>query len=496
MRMMPRGADAPPARGAAGGRAPGGLGLALAATLGGGAAAAQAPPPPVRFVTGDGSRVLLLPGTGPPVVHWAIASPCGPLVDPETAPGLAAACALVSLAGTWQTGSFDARREAAALAALDAAEADLASAPRTDGKAPDALVTRADELRAAAGRLADPLAWRRVMLAAPVIDLRVATHEGAAVLSLTTMPTAVPSVAKLLLERREHQALRGVRGAFETARERATAVWDADPLAPLRAEALALAFPGSPLARGGDRPPSGGFTRAQALATWAASQHPSRTVHVLTGNFEPATVETLLRAVFQETALPPPPAAATAPRPAAAVRRAIVPGARHPAIVIAWPLQDREDPRELALLAGWFGVGADSWLGRELQRRGRRGVKVHAQAPWPPGAPGGLFEIEVTDAAGSPPGLADQVLALCRATTKKAPREGELDQVRGTVLAEWSKDTQRGADLAAQIARTMLLHPGLQLPGAPLGAAALADLPARLQRILDGTPIVVEWRAP
>jgi hypothetical protein len=121
---------------------------------------------------------------------------------------------------------------------------------------------------------------------------------------------------------------------------------------------------------------------------------------------------------------------------------------------------------------------------------------VHAQAPWPPGAATGLFEVEVTDAAGGGAGLADQVLGLCRASVRKVPREGELDDARGVVLAQWERQTRRGVDLAGWLARTLLLHPGLQMPSAPPAGSALAELPARLQRILDGTPIVVEWRSP
>jgi hypothetical protein len=219
-------------------------------------------------------------------------------------------------------------------------------------------------------------------------------------------------------------------------------------------------------------------------------------VHVLTGNFDAEAVAAALRGAFATTALPPPPAVPPAvPRAATARRGAVVPGARQPAVVIAFGLQGNEDPHLLALMASWFGVGPDSWLGRELRRAGRRDVMVHAAAPWPAAAATGLFAIEVLDAAGGAPGLADQVLALCGREVPKQPQTAELRGRHGLLLAAFERDTRRGVDHAARVAVELLRHPSPELPLTPPEQAAFAELPERLQQILDTPPIVVEWRS-
>ncbi len=449
----------------------------------------------VDFQTGDGSRVLLFPIGGPPLIHWAIATPCGPQVDPPSTPGMAAAVALASLRGTWTTGSLDADRERRALLELDAAETDLAVAPRLDGKAPPDLVSAVDGLRRQAAALGDPLAYRRVMMALPTQDLRVTFAGDTALLELTTTQFAVPAVARLLRERREEPALRGVRAELQQLQERATAAWDNAPLAPLYAEVLALAFAGHPLARSGDRPATASFQRALATATFARSQHPSRSVHVLIGNFDTTAVRAALEATFATTALPTPDALQPPlARALPAMRRSQVPGARYPAAVLAFAIPPSADPLAAATAAGWFADGPGSWLHSELVRRGRKNVEVAVRAPWPAGAGPGLLVVEVRDPAGGGPKIADEVLELCTAKVKKEPRPGDLPAAFGTVLRDFEQATRRPGDQAARFAARLLQTPGLTSAALPPHNLAMPELTALLQQILGGNPIVIEWR--
>jgi hypothetical protein len=466
-------------------------GLAVATALAT-AAAAQAPK---EFATPDGSRFWLVPGAGPPVVHWAIASPCGPSVDPPAAPGLAAACALASLDGTWQLGSLDATREAAALSALDQAESDLAAAPLVDGKPPAELQKRVAELRQNAEGAADVLAFRRVLAGAPATDVAIAIRGNAAVLSLSTTPAGLAAVARLLVDRREGQALRSVRSIWEAREQAAIAAWERDPMAPLRAEAPTLAFPSSPLARAGDRPPAVGCTRPLAQATWARSQHPTQVLHVLTGNFDVAAVQQTLGAAFASTALPtPPPEPAVTPRAPAATRRSTVPGVPHPSAAIGWTMRGNESPVEFECLAHWSGDGRESWLGQQLQRHGRRNIQVSCSAPWP-GPPGpGLLLVQATDPDDGPPGLADEILELCKARVQKAPGPGELAAAHVRLLADWHGATESAAATARHLAVELLLLPPAAVQFAPPPELQWDGLPTKLQQLLDGNPVVVEGR--
>ena len=63
---------------------------------------------PVDFRAKDGTRFVLIPTPGAPLVHWSVATPVGAAVDPADAPGLAEAAALASMRGTWSFGSLDA----------------------------------------------------------------------------------------------------------------------------------------------------------------------------------------------------------------------------------------------------------------------------------------------------------------------------------------------------------------------------------------------------
>lgn len=462
----------------------------LCLALGAAEACAQAP---VDFRSKDGTRFVLVPTPGAPMVHWAVATPIGVAVDPADAPGLAEAAALASMRGTWNFGSLDVARERQTLAELDALDADLRGAPKGTAAELDAKRARANELRALAATLCDAAAFRRVLAAAPAAGVQVRSTATASILSLRTTPLALPQVAKLLVDRRERQVLRGIDAELEAVQSRAVAAWDADPLSPLRAEALALAFAGNPLARAGERPQPAPARRDTALATWAQSQHPQNTVHVLTGSFDPASVRADLERAFERTLLPAAqPRQPAVPRALTATRRAAVPGARFPAVLVAFALPPELDRDAAATAARWFADGPDSWLGKELVRSGRATARVAARAPWPEGAATGLLLVEVTDAAGTRAGLTEETLALIANGRSAAPEPGQLPLRFAAQQRAFELATDGAAGFAAWCAERTLTIGGNAIPAAPT-APVYPELAERLRGILASSPIVVEW---
>lgn len=457
------------------------------------AAAATAPAQAaLDFRTPDGTRFVLLPDQGAPTLTWAVATPVGPQVDPAGLPGLAAATVHASMRGTFRTGSLDANGERAALKQLDdALAAFAASAP---GEAQDRAAMRVAAARTALARLSDPHAFRRVLAAAPTNDLEIRVDDDVAVLTLSTTPAAVPVVARLLLERREEPALRGVDRDLAAWQAAAIRHFDGSSTAPLYAEVLAMAFPGHPLARAGDRPNEAICRREAALSTWSRSQHPRRSVHVLVGNFDPDAVRAQVEAVFATTSLPVPDAVpAATPREQAATRRSMVPGARHPAALVAFALKPGTSPEAAATAARWLADGPDSWLARELAGAGRPAASVAVRAPWPAGAATGLFVLEVADQPGAPVRLADDVLAALARAKTAVPQVADLQAAFASTQCEFTAATDGRAATAAFVAGAAVRHPEAPLPQRP-APPAFAELPAQLRALLATHPVVVEWR--
>ncbi len=71
------------------------------------------------FRTPDGSRFVLVPTGGPPVIHWVMATPAGVMEDPPGLDGLSFAVARSSMAGTSSTSSLDWQAESRILAEQD-----------------------------------------------------------------------------------------------------------------------------------------------------------------------------------------------------------------------------------------------------------------------------------------------------------------------------------------------------------------------------------------
>ena len=453
-----------------------GFGVALIAAF----ATAQSP---IEFRTKDGTRFLLLPQPGAPIVHWCVASPIGPRVDPTDSPGLAEAVVRASMRGTWTVGSLDAARERPVLAELDALEAELSASATQPAAERDAKVARTAELRAQAAQLSDLLAFRRVLAATPASSVQVRSDGSVATLSFRTTPLGVPAAAKLLVDRRDRQALRAIDAELLSAQQRAAAAWDQDPLAPLYAELLALAFSGHPVARSGDRPQAQSVRRDTALATWARTQHPDATVHALVGSFDAVAVQKELERAFASTQLPAAQAIEPiAPRMPAAIRKAVVPGARYPAALVAYAMPSGMDRAAAMTIARWLADGPESWLGKELVRRGRKTAKTTVLAPWPNAATTGLLVIQVTDEAGTKQGLADEALSALAAARSASPEPGQLPIRFAAILREFELATGSGQDLAVFAASAALRGEAIAPPASPLFSELAAQLHDALAR--------------
>lgn len=465
------------------------LHAALLLTLG--ALPAQAPPI-ADFRTGDGSRFVLVPTSGAALVQWVIATPASSSDEPQGMNSLNLANAMASLRGTWTTGSRNAEAEAKALDELDAA---LAAQFAARG-GPEAMRGKAEEnllrARAAAAVLCDPLAFRRKLAGAPAADVTVQIAPGTLLFCCTTTIAGVERVADLLVERREQCALRGLDAEYEALQAAAIARWDADPMSPLRDEALALAFAGHPLAHIATRPGTAVPDRDLAEATWRRTQRPDRSVHVLCGNFDPAQVRPVLERAFAATALrdaappavPPPPA----PR---AIRHSTVPGGNDAGCAVGWRLSGREDADVLAAAARWLGAGESAWLQRQLRARGRAGAEVVCRAHWPDPSGPGLFLIEVRQ-PGDAAGLADLVLKLFAEAAKTAPDGDLAAAMQREALRQRAREFENPMQRAQRLATQLLLHPDLQVPRplpAPVAPKAISELLGSLQQTL---PVVVE----
>jgi predicted Zn-dependent peptidase len=450
------------------------------------APAAQAP---VTFTSPDGSRFVLVPDPAMTAVHWAVATLADATDEPAGFEGLAMATARASLGGTWTTGSSDAAGEQQALAALDQAWADLLRTPGEEAR------LRVRERQAAAQLLGDDTTFVRVLAALPAYDPEVVERSPVCLFQLTTLPPAIGAIGARLVDRREQQALRKLPESWMQEIVRRQVAFDQNPLAGMRAELLALALPNHPASRAVERPWRMSARRDQAMAVWQATQHPTRTVHVLLGGFDPRAARTALTAVFDKTQLPQPaPAPFAEPRPMQSMRRSTVPGTAQPTVAIAWILPAIQDPFVLELAARWFGDGEQSWLGRQLQANGRKRSVVRCQAPWPETVGGrSLMLVEVVDPAGLDQ-LTDQILAACKSATAKEPAAADLQPALTDLQREWTTVTNDPRRYAAEIARAALLWPGLPPRiGRPPKIEPRA-VHAVLSAVFAGQPVVVEGR--
>jgi hypothetical protein len=441
----------------------------------------------VTFTTADGSRFVLLPDATVPHVHWSIASPADGSDDPPGLPGLARTVVKSSVRGTWRTGSRDLAAEQQALAALDDAWQRRLANPSDQSL--DAAVVAA---HARADELADDGAFLRALAAAPAHPPAIAFGPAGATTTLTTIEAGLPEVARLIVERREEQALRSVLRTWNGDLFTHLQQTASDPWHALHREVLALLLPTSPELRHYEPPVVRAPRRTEALATWAQSQHPERTVHVLVGDFDAASVQALCEQVFVRTALPRPPVRpAPASIPLTGPRRSTVPGAPG-RLTCAWPLPAGSDVDVAATTARWLVDDPAIGLAAALARAGVQGAKVACAAPWPAHDGGSLLRLDV-HVPDSGPKLVDVVLHLVAEAAKAKPDAASLAAIDGERLSAWCAATQDAAQLAAHVAERSLVLPPARAAAGPR-AVTPAELQAFVAAALRGHPAIVEGR--
>lgn len=452
----------------------------------GGVAAQQAA---TSFTAPDGSRFVLVPDSAVPHVQWAIATWADGGDDPPGLEGLARATMRAAAHGPWSIGSRDVAAERACLEEQDLAWQRLLADPRDASAA-----QRVRELDQRSQELFDATVFPRMLAAAPCHRVEIVERGPVAVLVLTTMPAAIGEVGRLLVERREQQPLRRLPASWLATFGARAAAHAAERHVAVRAEVLALTMPSHPAARFLQPPVPASPTRRQALATWAQSQRPERTVHVLFGDFDRGSAEATLGATFTATALPsrpgnnPPP-----PQPQAAVRRSLVSGAARPVVAIGWILPAPIDHRIVAAAAAWLGDGPDGHLAGELRRLGRSPRAVRCLAPWPIAADWpGLFLIEVEDDRAD--GLADLIASTVQKSSQAPPDAVAVQTTLAAMQRRWREQNPGSRELAITLAVE-----ALQWPAQPIAAHGPTGLDAKamqeaLARIFKSQPVIVEGR--
>ncbi|MCC7398624.1 MAG: hypothetical protein IT455_16260 [Planctomycetes bacterium] len=456
------------------------LSLLLATTV-----AAQAAP--IAFTTGDGSRFVLVADASVRQVHWVVATLADGSDDPPGLEGLTMATMRASLGGTWRTGCNDPTAERAALVALGEAWQVKIGRP-TDAAAAATVL----ELTAKAEALGDTITFPRVLASLPVHRPEVGQHGPIATLTLTTLAAAIPDVAARLVERREQQALRDLPRAWMRELLGRADRHFGDPDNSVRTEVLALAMPNAAELRQREQPRMQAPGHEQALAVWAATQHPTRSVHLLYGDFDAAAARPALEAAFARTALPTPaPLPAAAPRPIRVSRTSIVPGTGKPKLALAWVLPPIPDPFVLTAATAWLAGGTDSVVARALAKAGRRDCVVQVTAPWPATIDGrSLLLIEV-DAPNGTDGLAAAIVRTCADAVREAPADKELQAANGVLQQRWRTLGDDPRAIATAMARAALLWPGSPVtarwPARIDGKAAQA----LLQLVFTDQPVIV-----
>jgi hypothetical protein len=460
-------------------------GCLLAAMLAAGTADAQQTIP---FLAPDGTRFLLAPDPTAVAVHWAIASPGDAAHDPAGNEGLAATLVRSSLLGTWRTGSRDAAREREAVMWLD--EAWQRMLRDTGDTVAIEDVKRWDEQ---ARELADAPAFARRVAAAPAWRLHAQELGAANVVTLATTRSAIGAVASLLVERREDCAMRDLPRAWLRTLQEQTRANAAESLRAVRAELVALALPGTDAARATSTPGPGLPPRDVAAATWASTQHPTATVHVLIGDFDVDETRAALARAFTTTQLPPTTRpAAPAPQPLAGMRRSTVRGVASPAVAIAWPLPPLDDDAALSAACDWLADGPNGFLTRRLRQARGDGCRVSVAAPWPAlvGEPT-LLVVEVVDPRNRT-GLVDDVLAACAAAADTPPTPAEVDDVRRAGVRRWLERNRDPSAQAAALAAHALTWPRQPASAGPPLAPAPTAIHALLRTTLTRAPAIVE----
>jgi len=462
--------------------------LCTATTAQGAGAPSRAPLKRVTrsFTSGDGSRFILIQDPQLRQLHWALASWADGRDDPPSLPGLAIATARASLRGTWSTGSKDAEAEKAALTALD-----HAWHQQTSDQANASNQATLEERARVAAALCDQHAFERVLAAAPAHRPEILERDGVAVFALTTIEPALLQVARLVYERREEQALRGMTRTWLPALEERVEQSGRHPERRIHAELLTLTTPTSPSIALLEPPPLVTPKRSQALATWAASQHPTRTVHLLYGSFNLDRAEATLQSVFERTDLPPPqPRGERAAQPLSAQRRSVVPGADADSVSLAWVLPPGADPWTVQVATRWL---TNPQNGRLLQTMiGKRPkLELNGTGPWPTLSTPNLLRIDARD-SGDPAGLAQELIDACSQAAAEEFQEGYYYRANVSALADWFATTTDGRALAVMLAERALASPDAIITPEPPQRVPGSALRSLLRATFAGQPAIVE----
>lgn len=436
-----------------------------------------------HLVTPDGSRFLLVPTGGVPVVHWAMLTPAGAGEDPPGLEGLSFAVARAALSGTSPRQSTDAVAEPDILAAQDRFEQAWAELRARGETGTEVQLQQLLAARAAATALADRNAWRRDLLGAPATDVRLTELPDAVLLHVDCSLTGLLRVARLIMERRDGSVLRGLHSEFRAVRSELAAARNLGPRAEMRREVLGLSFLGHPVARSfasthEPRP----LAREQALNVYRNTQHPQRTLHVLTGGFDSGAVSAMLSGLFARTSSQPP--APPTPAPGAtspSARKSVIPGGHAPAVTIGFRLPDDVDRDTLAVLVRWLTGGRDSELAQRLRDKGHPEAIVVGTAPFF-GKSGMLAllefeEPERTDKSDSQK-LLENVEACLDEVMAAAPNTRPIERALAHVRSTRADARIGAARLASHIAIACGIegrHPEAVL-GAPDVTVTIADV--------------------
>ena len=440
------------------------------------------------LVTPDGSRFLLVRDMQQRHIHWALACWIDGRDDPPGFSGLTLTAVRASLGGTWRTGSRDADAERAAIRALDEA---WQLKMREPANADNNKALLEHDKRAA--ELGDARTFRRVLAALPAHRVELLERGGVAVFTLTTIEPALEAVARMVLERREDQALRGLARAWLPSVMRRAEEHARRPERRVHAELLALLAPNSPAVEQLEPPPMAAPKRADALAAWESSQHPQRTANVLYGALDLDRTEAMLREVFAATSLPAPTdGAQTAIRPPRALRRSVVPGMPAASVSIAWPLPADIGPGTLLAATSWL-AGDEGGRLRWLLRKKRPQLEVEAVAPWPEGARPALLRIDARDPKGVQ-GLADDLVAACRKAATEQLSDGNYYQARLAAQRAWARATTDPRQVAVRLAELELAWPNIPFSAEMPQLTETRALVDALKRTFAGAPTVVEAR--
>lgn len=448
----------------------------------------QQPRPRRRFqqlTTPDGSRFHLIQDPTVAHIHWAIASWADGRDDPQGLPGMALATAQASLAGTWTTGSSDPQAERDALILLDAAWQQQLANPGDP-----TIAAQVIQLDKEASKLGDRRMFQRVLAAAPALQAEVLDRAPLAVFALTTTEPAIETIARLILERREEQALRGLARAWVPSVMERMQDHAMHPRRRMYAEVLALLMPNSPAIARMEAPPVSAPDRNKAQATWQASQHPTSTVHVLIGSFDPVKLKNTLQQVFAKTKLIAPTRRKAALRPLRGQRRSIVPGIASGGGTIAWILPPITDPTRLELARRWL-MDKRGPLQRALGKK-RPNLIIDCRAPWPTTTSGqSLLLLDVQDSQGKP-GLVNEVLAICAKITAKPFGRGLFYENFLQLSRDWNRAADSPRSIAIMLAERALIWPSVKLNQLAQQGRKGEDVYPILKAVFASYPAIVE----